>query len=52
MGHAAGQLADGFQPLRLLELLLQRQMFGDVGVDGQDGVRLAEVVGDQAPARV
>ncbi len=50
MGDAPGQRADALHALGAQELPLQLAAFGDVGVDGEDGARLARSVMHQGPA--
>ena len=51
MRHAARERADALEPLRSQELLLEVLLLGDIGVDGQDGLRLAGFIYQQRPMR-
>ena len=52
MRDSAGECADTIHPLSAEELLLQSLALGDVGVDDQNGARLAVVVAEQGDAAI
>ena len=50
MRHSAGERADTFEPLCPKELFLDSLLFGDVGVNDQNGFRFSQLIPHECPA--